>query len=78
MPVGKAVEPTDQAVAQFRAAAEVPHNLAIILREELDVSCRLGCHEAGRSDGRMEGTEDGGGGEAAGGSSSVGLLGIDK
>lgn len=71
MPVGKAS-------TSFEADAAVPHYLAMMLREELDVSCRLGRHAAARGDERMENNEDCGVREAEGHGSSADFLGTDE
>lgn len=77
-PVDEASAPTNQAGGRFEAAATVPHDLGMMLREELDVSCRLGCHAARGWNERMEDNEGFGSQEAEGGSSGAGLLGADE
>lgn len=62
-PVGAPLAPSNRSGARVEAAAAaVPHELALILREELDVSCRLGRGEAGPRNGGVEGNGDLGGG----------------
>lgn len=77
MLVGEASAPTNRVGGKYEAAtgAAVPHKLAMMLREELDVSYRVGCHAAGRRDERMEDYEGCGDRDAAGDGSSAGLLG---
>lgn len=78
MPEGEVSAPTNQARELFEAAAAVPHNLAMMLREELDVSYRLGCHAAGRWDGRMEDNEGSGRRKEEGGGSNADFWGTDE
>lgn len=79
MPEGEALAPTSHGWGEVEAEVAVPRYLAMMLREELDVSCRLGCHATGRRDGRMEDSEGCGAREAEGGDgASLGLLGTDE
>lgn len=77
--MGEPSTPMNQAGGYFEAgAAAMPQNLANVLREELDVSCRLGCHEAGQLGERKEDNESFGGQEAKRGGSSAGLCETDE
>lgn len=78
MLAGEALAPKNHHRWNFEGEAAVPHYLAMMLREELDISCRLGCHAAGWRDGRMEDSEECGGREAEGDGASTGLLGTDE
>lgn len=72
--VGRALVPTNHGRGHFEAEAAVPHCLAMMmLHEELDVSCRLGYHAAGRRDETMEDSDGCQGRDAAG----VGSVGTD-
>ena len=68
MPGGEALAPTSRVgggcEAEAEAEVEMPHYLAMVLRGEMDVSCRLGCNAAVGADGRMENGGGSGGQEA--------------
>eukprot|EP00752_Nemacystus_decipiens_P012770 g11309.t1 len=75
---GEALPPTSRDGGDCTAEAAVPPYLAMMLREEMDVSWRLGCSAVGRRDGRIEGGEGCGGRKPGGDGASTGLSGTDE
>eukprot|EP00903_Cladosiphon_okamuranus_P005715 g5674.t1 len=76
--VGEALAPKNHGRGHFKAEAAVPYFLAMMLREELDISCRLGSHPAGGRDDMMEDNDGCDGQEEAADGSIAGLLGTDE